>query len=667
MKRVFQLGLVVLLVFTSFFGVINLIIENTQGTDVIGTISDDTTWNLVGSPYIIVGNITVHDGATLTINPGVEVKFDGFYSMNVNGTLMAIGTAANRINITSNRLLPWYSDWNQINIGVSGHAEIRYTDIHYGECGIRLQSSGNVISNSIISRNGRSLDGRGIWIESSSDNIIENNVISYNGFYGVLLKFSSSNNYIRHNHFFSNDDHAILLRASSNNKIENNYIRYNGHGIRIDSGSQYNDVKNNEIHDELYGISVDWSFNNITNNNVTGSANFGIYVTGSSNYISNNFFIDNGNYGIHITGSSNIVTNNYISDSLYGLKTDGALNNRIFHNNIVGNINQAYDTTYNIWNDTYPSGGNYWSDYSPTCQDLYDGPVTPQSGGGGPDGICDDKYDINVGLKISDYYPLTAPTDMTPPIITNLQPLNNAVIDDDAPIIGAEYSDASGINIGSVMLRFDDMDVTSSATVTLSGVTYTPPTALPEGSYDVYLEVSDIYGNQAIAVWTFTIDMTGPSETDTTPPTISNLRPFNESTISDSTPTIAANFSDTSGINVSNVILKVDDVDVISSATITTNGVTYTPATPLDDGLHAVHLEVKDNSTNQNKAAKSWTFTIDTSTSSVTPQSDSRSEYWWILAIIVIVEMVFILVLFLAMRKKSEIVPPPQQPPLEGS
>ena len=31
------------------------------------------------SPYWIEDNITVPEGATLTIEPGVEVKFNGFY------------------------------------------------------------------------------------------------------------------------------------------------------------------------------------------------------------------------------------------------------------------------------------------------------------------------------------------------------------------------------------------------------------------------------------------------------------------------------------------------------------------------------------------------------------------------------------------------------------
>jgi len=60
----------------------------------------------------------------------------------------------------------------------------------------------------------------------------------------------------------------------------------------------------------------------------------------------------------------------------------------------------------NIWDDGYPSGGNYWSNY--TGLDLFSGPYQNETGG---DGIGDTPYVIDADNV--DHYPLMAP--YTPP------------------------------------------------------------------------------------------------------------------------------------------------------------------------------------------------------------------------------------------------------------
>jgi parallel beta-helix repeat protein len=85
-----------------------------DNTDVSGYISSDTTWDLAGSPYIVSGFVIVIQGATLTIQPGVEVKFNPTGSLNIGsasstaGTLVANGTEGNEILFTANdSASPW--------------------------------------------------------------------------------------------------------------------------------------------------------------------------------------------------------------------------------------------------------------------------------------------------------------------------------------------------------------------------------------------------------------------------------------------------------------------------------------------------------------------------------------------------------------------------------
>ncbi len=72
------------------------------GTDVPGgTVSG--TWSPAGSPYCVLGDITVAAGGQLTIEPGVQVIFMGHYSLTVgpDARLVAQGTAAQPIRFTA--------------------------------------------------------------------------------------------------------------------------------------------------------------------------------------------------------------------------------------------------------------------------------------------------------------------------------------------------------------------------------------------------------------------------------------------------------------------------------------------------------------------------------------------------------------------------------------
>ncbi|MBI2120225.1 MAG: right-handed parallel beta-helix repeat-containing protein [Parcubacteria group bacterium] len=71
-------------------------------TPVSGTLSPDTTWTVEGSPYVIGEAFIVPLGATLTIGPGVVVKFNSLYSRpTVYGRILARGTAEEPIVFTS--------------------------------------------------------------------------------------------------------------------------------------------------------------------------------------------------------------------------------------------------------------------------------------------------------------------------------------------------------------------------------------------------------------------------------------------------------------------------------------------------------------------------------------------------------------------------------------
>ena len=111
-----------------------------SATNVSGTISSSTTWNTAGSPYVVTGSITVTSGATLTIDPGVEVRFGGNYYLRIGSTgatptgkLIANGTSGSHIVFKANSGTSagtWQYVWFDTN-AISG-CSMDYCDLLHG-------------------------------------------------------------------------------------------------------------------------------------------------------------------------------------------------------------------------------------------------------------------------------------------------------------------------------------------------------------------------------------------------------------------------------------------------------------------------------------------------------------------------------------------------------
>jgi parallel beta-helix repeat protein len=149
------------------------------------------------SPYLAVGDISVPVGQTVTIEPGVEIRFDGLYWFKVDGELQAVGTTTDPVVFTSNKSSPDFGDWRNViftNPDVTSHME--YCVVAYGALydtttapvpyydyrgAVSIINSSPIIDHCVIYKVGYN----GIYMANGGAPVITNNVIVQNDDNGI--------------------------------------------------------------------------------------------------------------------------------------------------------------------------------------------------------------------------------------------------------------------------------------------------------------------------------------------------------------------------------------------------------------------------------------------------------------------------------------------------
>ena len=341
------------------------------------------TWSSSGSPFLVQGSIIIPDGQTLTIDPGVNVIFQGSYQMFVQGRILAEGTVSDSITFTAQdttigwrgirfdntpttndsskimfckilhgKNLNYLYNGNGGGLYINNFTKIKLSDCLFQFCktacsgcngsngmGAGLYSNSTIhISNTKFINNQATTGGGGggIFLIPTSGistitncSFLNNSAFKYAGIYSQLTQIDNcviSNN-------SSGEEGAGVWISGVNSKLTNSTITYNsagryGGGVVCVNGLVYN---------------------NIITNNSTGWYGGGISGRGtfSNNIISNNFSTgtgsDDGGGGISLDGSSiireNTITNNQCQKNGGGLLSKGG-NIKGIINNFISN-NQA--------------------------------------------------------------------------------------------------------------------------------------------------------------------------------------------------------------------------------------------------------------------------------------------------------------------------------------
>ena len=193
-------------------------------TDVSGSITGVVTWTVENSPYIVtdVGpdpsdGVTVEDGATLIIEPGVEVQFDSDKILDVLGELRAVGTMTSPITFTSSSGSPTAGDWAGITFDQDASGQLAWCEMAYaGSRGITQDDAGLIIHapNVTISRchiHDNLVGGVAGWDQSALN--ISHTTIEDNGGHGVIIDGGVNNPTLEHVTIKNNGGIAIWQHA----------------------------------------------------------------------------------------------------------------------------------------------------------------------------------------------------------------------------------------------------------------------------------------------------------------------------------------------------------------------------------------------------------------------------------------------------------------------
>ncbi len=208
-------------------------------------------------------------------------------------------------------------------------------------------------------------------------------IITRNHNFGILSRNSGGFHLIENCIFSHGGGYAINAHQFSHSVIRNCEVFENGAGFRVGWGWYIQIIGNFVHHNRGDGIVPDSCYySTVEKNLIYANKRAGIKL----GYISSRNTI-----------RKNIIANHQ-SGFQVGLEWGGYSENRFYHNDVIDNQVQVEEASpglagFQHWDDGYPSGGNFWSDYSGQNEDK--------------DIVGDTPHPLLEGAK--DNFPLMAP------------------------------------------------------------------------------------------------------------------------------------------------------------------------------------------------------------------------------------------------------------------
>jgi len=438
------------------FNIINFacgtLFSKVNATYVEGIITQDTVWTLVDSPFVISKNVTVASGVTLTIEPGVQIRFGENFSLIVSGRLYANGTSK-QIIFTSNKQQPKAGEWQSIIFNSAEKSVLIGCSIAYAESGIFAADANVEISNCTVS----DCSQNGVTAINSVLKLYNCTIrdCSQNG-----IDITNSELTLQKSIIIENGGSGISVTGNRLVIIDENAVIANGNGIVLTGDEASNiDISRNIIganRQAGIGIEAITHDNTVILNNTVTSNSEGFYIS---------------------TPTSTSITNNSISYNKIGIfYIEGS--HEAHFNDIYGNKEKGMDVGESF-SGIVDAEHNYWGDPS----GPYHESLNPEGRGNGVGGN---------GVNLDFIFFLANP-------ISHINIRPTAVLLADkllvAPNEEVTFFATNSLDDGRVDEHFFDFgDGTDSGWTTLSIFTHKYSSPSPPEGYNVTLQVMDDCG-----------------------------------------------------------------------------------------------------------------------------------------------------------------------------